>query len=1701
MPFEHIQKCYSHSGGEIRRAVFLVFGFVSAQSQGFFEPAPSPKPRQNPKILAPNGYNIFSNALTLQERVIRVGAIARYLVSVAITQKVLRAVAVTGLLLAGSRALANLPGGGTGTGPNVTLTDNGTTVTMDNGIVSIVVTKADATVHQINYTYNNSGTPTTYQVLSGGFNGGQLYWELGGFGSGSAAYSVVANTGDYAEVDCFFTSASSGTVDIHFSLLRGSTGFYVTPIWSHRSVDGAMSMGETRDNIYAGSTFNWMSVDATRNRLMEVSGGSAIGVLGAPVEVSLWTNGIYAGQYEDKYKYSADFADQRGVWGWSSVGAGGRNIGLWNVSASVEYYSGGPMKRDLMEHIGTTILNVTRGSHYGGGTDSSWAAGEVWTHVYGPYFIYCNAISSSITDTNQAAQALYADALAQAVAETTAWPYSWFTSVADYAPASNRGTLTGQIVINDVYNPNASASNLWVGVVQQPSTTSSTYDFQEWMKAYQFWVKTDANGNFRIPNVIAGGNYTLYAFGPGAAGTFQSQAQSGGSAPNSVDIPAAPFSVTVTAGVTNGLGVVTWTPTRVGPTVFEIGYPDRTAGKFRHGEDWWVGDIGPGAANPLPIWSKWLEYPFDFPGGPNYTVGQNRWTTDWNFVQPVVTDAAGNYNGSTSTITFNLPAAPSANGSLYLATASSFQGPLIVQVNGNNIAGLNGYDPSYDGSGSESDATIREGIHGLYADKRLAVASSFLHQGQNTISITMRKGGYFANHSMYDYVRLELPGYVPPAPGSVTAYAGNNCNLICWPVTPGATSYNVLRSTTSGSGYVSITNGVVGPVCGSGFNNATYVDATAANGTTYYYVVQSVNPAGSSANSPQSFGATPSGSISTSAPAAPTGLAIGSTGHQSVTLNWSGAAGANFYTVSRSTLFNNGGGASNVLGTIVLANNVTGTTYTDTSPTDGSIYSYTFSATGAGGTSSNSAAAVAVPLPSPPASAPGGFGGLFVSGKVVLNWSPVSGAVGYIVRRATNSAGPFTLVMSVTETNYTDAGLNSGATYYYQISAVNAAGVSTNASIMVVPAPLAPLSLSAVPGDGQVTLSWTSVPGATGYYLYEGTNSGNETLTLVANYSGTSYTNPGLVNGTTYYYVVTSTNLNGESPNSPEASATPNANITFTPRSLIWNGDGAANVWDVDGVANWQTNSVDTVFNNGDTVTFDNTGSNNAPVQVAGTPQPALTLFSTSKSYTLAGPGSISGTNVLIKTGSGTLTISNTNLYSGGTFISNSLVLPGTIGANNACWGTGPITLAGTLTGTGAIVQFDGYGGSTGTGWGGCTNMIIVPAGKTGILRLPPRWGYSYPFTSPLTGSGTLTVVVDYVRDFFSGDWSAFTGKITVIPRGTSGDFRIDNSAGYANAAIFLGNGVNFYNINANGQTTDIGELGGSTPAFIGAGGSINPTWRIGAKNTTNTYAGVIADAGVTTVIKTGTGMLVLSGANNTYSGGTTVNGGILLVTNVAGSATGSGAVTVASGGTLAGNGIISGAVTINAGGALAPGNPLGALVLSNNLTLAPGSTTFVQVQHSPLSNSAVSLAGALTEGGTLIVTNSNATALAAGDSFRLFNASSYSGAFANMVLPALPVGLGWNTNGVASSGTLSVVVTANPAFVSASVSSAGFQFGGTGGVANANFYLIGSSNVTLPAADWTRLLTNHFDTNGNFSFTNSINPSWPQGFYRLQLP
>ena len=62
LALEHFQKYCSHSAEEKERAVFLVFGFVSVQLQGFLNLRLRRSLAKTPKIFAPNGYSISSNA-------------------------------------------------------------------------------------------------------------------------------------------------------------------------------------------------------------------------------------------------------------------------------------------------------------------------------------------------------------------------------------------------------------------------------------------------------------------------------------------------------------------------------------------------------------------------------------------------------------------------------------------------------------------------------------------------------------------------------------------------------------------------------------------------------------------------------------------------------------------------------------------------------------------------------------------------------------------------------------------------------------------------------------------------------------------------------------------------------------------------------------------------------------------------------------------------------------------------------------------------------------------------------------------------------------------------------------------------------------------------------------------------------------------------------------------------------------------------------------------------------------------------------------------------------------------------------------------------------------------------------------------------------------------------------------------------------
>jgi autotransporter-associated beta strand protein len=270
-----------------------------------------------------------------------------------------------------------------------------------------------------------------------------------------------------------------------------------------------------------------------------------------------------------------------------------------------------------------------------------------------------------------------------------------------------------------------------------------------------------------------------------------------------------------------------------------------------------------------------------------------------------------------------------------------------------------------------------------------------------------------------------------------------------------------------------------------------------------------------------------------------------------------------------------------------------------------------------------------------------------------------------------------------------------------------------------------------------------------------------------------------------------------------------------------------------------------------------------------------------------------------------------------------------------------------------------------------------------------------------------------------------------------------------------------------------------------------------GPGNVNVTSSAIANGSGQLAVNVTG-GTLTLA-AVNSYSGNTTVAGGWLQVN---GSIASGSAVTIGAGGVLAGSGLINGPATVQNGGLLAPGgslNPMGTLTFGNSLTLAAGSTSIFAISQSPLTNAMVATDGALTCGGTLIVTNSSGLALAAGDSFALFNAAGYSGGFTNVQLPELPAGLAWNTNALNSAGTISIVTLTAPAIADVQIVGGNLLISGSGGFSNWPFYVQTATNLS-GTSQWTPVSTNYFDFSGNFLVTNAIDPAAPQIFYRLQL-
>ena len=689
----------------------------------------------------------------------------------------------------------------------VTVVATDDTFTLANGIVTANISRHSGNLTSLVY--------QGHQMLQEG-NRQAGYWSHNAArGRQETGITIDPKVNDGARAEISIKGISDGgqmgsgpggsvvaDIEIRYALGRGDAGIYTYSIFSHPTNYPATSVGEARFCVKLNEMLDWMTVDSHRNLKMISTDDWNHGTPMNMKEARRMNTGIYQGQVEHKYDYSANQFDVR-AWGWSSTT---EHVGLWFVNPSVEYLSGGPTKFELSSHRDATfttsltaaapptLLNYWRGSHYGGSL-CNVGQGEAWTKVIGPFLIYCN--------TGSTPDAMWHDALAKAGTEASAWPFEWVAGV-DYPHKSERATVSGRIVLYDPLMPALQISNVFVGLsapdYAPPANPRGRGAFGggfgpagggEDETNYLRDITANTNGETGMAmnptNRPAYGSYGNMAGGTGTNqfgrrrfGTRGGRGGGGGGLPRIVEwqndaknyefwvradaqgnfsIPnvrpghytlhaiadgvLGDFSqtnVTVGSGSELNLGTVNWQPVRYGRQLWDVGIPNRNASEFLKGDDYFH-------------WGWYLEYPKLFPNDVNFTIGQSDFHKDWFLEQvphnenPDNTTGSGQGRSTTWSINFNLPAAVRGKATLRLAICGIGSRNLAVTLNDQSIGRVNGLI---------YNATInRDGIGGYWGEHDLTFDATLMKAGPNVLKLTVPAGGLM-NGIMYDYLRLEL---------------------------------------------------------------------------------------------------------------------------------------------------------------------------------------------------------------------------------------------------------------------------------------------------------------------------------------------------------------------------------------------------------------------------------------------------------------------------------------------------------------------------------------------------------------------------------------------------------------------------------------------------------------------------------------------------------------------------------------------------------------------------------------------------------------------------------------------------------------------------------------------------------------------------------------------------------------------------------
>ncbi len=565
----------------------------------------------------------------------------------------------------------------------------------------------------------------------------------------------------------------------------------------------------------------------------------------------------------------------------------------------------------------------------------------------------------------------------------------------------------------------------------------------------------------------------------------------------------------------------------------------------------WSGTDPSLPGSPVDFEVSWPQTGF-FVDALKVTVNSYHVTNDWEAIDAVQLEGWKQPPISDTT-------APAAPAGLTVNVPVSLSGVLELDWADNTEGDLAGYNIYRSETSGGSYSQIAAGvINSDYTDAGLADQTTYYY-----VVTAVDTSGNESGNSAEASGTLDSVAPLPPIDLIATDRLGDQGHAIdlTWTISTSgdAVGQRLYRGVADGGPYA-----LMQTFGSNSTNSYTDTDAALTNGATYYYVIRAYDGGQESIDSNQASAAP----IDNLTPAAPVGLTV------NLPVNLGRVLELDWVDNTDSDLTGYNGYRNEISGGAYgqIAAGVINSDYTDTGLTDGTPYYYVVTAVDASGNESgNSAEASGIPdnaVPLPPTNLTAVDRPDDQGQAIELTWTVSSSgdAVGQRLYRGLTDGGPYALVeiFSENSTNsHIDEGptLSNDRTFYYVIRAYDGSQQSVNSN-QASAIPTDNLTLAAPTGltvsapvdlDGVLELDWADNTDSdlAGYNVYRSETSGGSYSQIATDVINSDYADTGLIDGTTYYYVITAVDSSGnESGNSAEAWGTPDNAAPLPPMSL-----------------------------------------------------------------------------------------------------------------------------------------------------------------------------------------------------------------------------------------------------------------------------------------------------------------------------------------------------------------------------------------------------------------------------------------------------------------------------------------------------------------------------------------------------------------------